>query len=100
MLRHVQLFATPQTIAGQAPRSMGFPKPEYWSRLPFLTPRHFPKPGIKLESPVSPALAGGCFNNESLRKPTYTHTHTHTHTYMYIYIERERERLLFHKERN
>ena len=34
-------------------------------------PRHFPNPGIKLESPVSPALAGGCFNNEPLRKPTY-----------------------------
>ena len=71
MLSHVQLFATLQTIAGQASLSMGFPRPEYGSRLSFLTPRHFPNPGIKLESPVSPALAGGCFNNEPLRKPTY-----------------------------
>ena len=32
---HVQLFATPWTIALQAPLSMGFPRQEYWSRLPF-----------------------------------------------------------------
>ena len=31
---------------------------EYWSRLPFLTPRGLPNPGIKPESLVFPALAG------------------------------------------
>ena len=28
---HVQLFATPWTVALQAPLSMGFPRQEYWS---------------------------------------------------------------------
>ena len=29
--RHVQLFATPCTVARQAPLSMGFPRHEHWS---------------------------------------------------------------------
>ena len=33
---------------------MGFPRQEYWSELPFPTPRSFPNPGME---PVSPALA-------------------------------------------
>ena len=36
MLGHVQLFATPWTVAHQAPPFMGFPRQEYWSGLPFL----------------------------------------------------------------
>ena len=35
-------FATPWTIACQAPLSMGFPRPEYWSGLPFLLQWIFP----------------------------------------------------------
>ena len=34
-LCHVWLFATLWTVAHQAPLSMGFPRQEYWSRLPF-----------------------------------------------------------------
>ena len=30
-LSHVQLFATPWTVANQAPRPMGFSRHEYWS---------------------------------------------------------------------
>ena len=37
----------------QAPLSMGFPKQEYWSGLPFLSPGDLPNPGIE---PVFPAL--------------------------------------------
>ena len=37
----------------------GFPRQEYWSGLPFPTPGDLPKPGIELESLMSPALAGG-----------------------------------------
>ena len=33
-LGRVQLFATPWTVAYQAPPSMGFPRQEYWSGLP------------------------------------------------------------------
>ena len=35
----VRLFATPRTIARQAPLSMGFSRQEYWSGLPFLLNR-------------------------------------------------------------
>ena len=34
-LSHAQLFATPRTVAYQAPLSMGFSRQEYWSGLPF-----------------------------------------------------------------
>ena len=32
---HAQLFVTPWTLVHQVPLSMGFPRQEYWSRLPF-----------------------------------------------------------------
>ena len=35
LLSHVQLFATPWTVAHQASPSMGFSRQEYWSGLPF-----------------------------------------------------------------
>ena len=38
LLSRVQLFATPWTVAGQAPLSVGFSRQEYWSGLPFLSP--------------------------------------------------------------
>ena len=60
-LSHVWLFVTPWTVAQQAPLSMGFFRQEYWSGLPFSPPWDLPDPGIKLASPVSPALAGGFF---------------------------------------
>ena len=41
------------TVAPEAPLSMGFPRPEYWSELPFLSPGDLLNPGIK---PISPAL--------------------------------------------
>ena len=49
----VWLFATPQTVARQAPLSMGFPRQECWSGLSFPSPEDFPNPGIW---PTSPAL--------------------------------------------
>ena len=38
-LSHVRLFATLWTIAYQASPSMGFSRQEYWSGLPFPSPR-------------------------------------------------------------
>ena len=58
LLSRVRLFATPWTIAYQAPPFMGFSKQEYCSGLPFPSPGVFPHPGIKPLSLVSPALAG------------------------------------------
>ena len=61
---HVQLFATPRTIAFQDPLSMEFSRQEYWSRLPFPSPGDLPNPGIKPTSPASPALAGRFFTTD------------------------------------
>ena len=47
-------FVTPWSVAGQVPLSMGFPKQEYWSGLPFPSPGDLPDPGLE---PMSPALA-------------------------------------------
>ena len=48
-------FVTQWTVACQAPLSMGFPRQEYWSGLPFPSPGDLPDPGIKPMSLVSPA---------------------------------------------
>ena len=53
----VWLFATPWTIAYQAPPSMGFSRQEYWSRLLFLSPGDLPNPGIEPGSPTLQADA-------------------------------------------
>ena len=52
-LSHVRLFATPWTVAHQAPLSMGFSRQEYWSGLPFPSPGDLPDPGIEPRSPAS-----------------------------------------------
>ena len=67
-LSHVQLFATPWTVARQAPLSMGFPRQEYWNGLPFPLPGDLPDPGIE---PTSPAQAGGFFTAEPPGKPVH-----------------------------
>ena len=53
LLSHVQLFATPWTIACQAALSMGFSRQEYWSVLPFPPAGDLPNRGIKPMSPMS-----------------------------------------------
>ena len=58
---HVPLFATPWTVAGQAPLSMGIFQQKYWSGLPFPSPGDLPDPGIKPAYLFSPALAGRFF---------------------------------------
>ena len=47
MLNHIQFFVTPWTVAQQAALSMGFPKQEYLSELPFPPPRNLPGLGIE-----------------------------------------------------
>ena len=66
VLSRVQLSATPWTVAHQAPLSMGFPRQEYWSGLPFPPPGNLPKPGIKLVFPVSPMLQAYSLATEPL----------------------------------
>ena len=56
---------TPWTVVPQAPLSMGIPRQEYWSELPFPSPGDLSDPGIK---PMSSALIGIFFTVEPLRK--------------------------------
>ena len=53
------IFVTHWTIAFQASLSMGFPRQEYWSGLPFPSPGDLCDPGIK----------GGFFTTELPGKP-------------------------------
>ena len=55
---HAPLFATPWTVAHQAPLSLGFSRQEHWSGLPCPPPGDLPDPGIEPASLTSPALAG------------------------------------------
>ena len=48
-----------------APPSIGFPRQEYWSGLPFPSPGKLPDPGIE---PIFPALARRFFTTEPLGK--------------------------------
>ena len=64
LLSRVHLFATPWTVARQAPLSMAFSRQEYWSRLPFPTPGDL-DPGTKPVSLISPALAGEFFSTSA-----------------------------------
>ena len=66
-LNRVRLFATPWTVARQAPLSMGFSRQEYWSGLPFPYPGDLPNPGIE---PGSPALQADALSSEPPGKPT------------------------------
>ena len=63
-------LAIPWSAAHQAPLSMGFPRQEYWRRLPFPSPGDLPDSGIEL---ASPALAGGVFTTEPSGKPCVSH---------------------------
>ena len=42
LVSHVRLFVIPWTVAHQPPLSMGFLRQEYWSGLPFPSPRDLP----------------------------------------------------------
>ena len=57
---------TSLSVACQTPPSMGFPRQEYRSGLPFPSPGALPNPGIE---PTSPELAGGFFSTEPPEKP-------------------------------
>ena len=64
----VLVFVTSWMVTHQAPVSVGFPRQEYWSELPFPSPGDLPNPGIDPTSLASP-LTGGFFIAEPPRKP-------------------------------
>ena len=47
-----QTLCDSQTVAHQAPPSMGFSRQEYWSGLPFPSAGDLPDPGIEPRSPT------------------------------------------------
>ena len=51
-LSRVWLFATPWTVARQAPLSMGFSRQEYCGGLAWPSPGDLPNPGIESRSPT------------------------------------------------
>ena len=53
------------TVACQAPLSIGFPRQEYWSGLPFSSPGDIPDPGIE---PGSPALQADSLPSQPSRE--------------------------------
>ena len=66
LLSRVPLFATPWTVAYQAPLSMGFSRQHSRRGLPFPSPGDLPDPGIK---PGSPALQADALPSEPPGKP-------------------------------
>ena len=82
LLSHVWLFATPWTVACQAPLSMEFSRQKYWSRLPFLPPGDLPDAGIEPASLVSPASADGFFTTGFFASWEAPYTNTHTHNWL------------------
>ena len=62
------LFMTPWALAYQAPLSMEFSRPEYWSGLPFPPPGDFPTLGIE---PGSPAVQADSLQSEPPGKPRH-----------------------------
>ena len=61
-------LVTPWIIAHQVPLSMGFPRQECWSGLPFPSPGDLPYPGIKS---WSPAFQADSLLSELPGKPFY-----------------------------
>ena len=61
--------ATPWTVAHQAPPSMGFSRQEYWSGLPFPSPRDLPDPGTEQSFSI---LQADSLPSEAPEKPRLT----------------------------
>ena len=60
-LQSCPALCNPMNCGCQAPLSIGFPRQEYWSGLPFPPPGDLPEPGIEHESPASLALPADSF---------------------------------------
>ena len=65
-LSRVPLFATPRTVACQAPPSTGFSSQEYRRGLPFPSPGDLSNRGVE---PGSPALQADCLLSEPPERP-------------------------------
>ena len=75
----VRLSQPPWTVARQALLSMGFPRQEYWRRLPFPSLEDLPAPGIE---PGSPVLAGDSLLLSHQGSPWIRDTYAKTHSWL------------------
>ena len=71
LLSHLRLFATPWTIAYQAPLFIGFSRQEYWSGFPFPSPGDLPNPAIEPRSPALQANGGSIIKKEFSEEVTF-----------------------------
>ena len=78
-----KLFATPWTVAHQAPPSMEFRRQEYWSGLPFPSSGDLPNPGIE---PKSPTLQTDASPSELPGKPPLSYEHTSNQICMFTTV--------------
>ena len=62
---------TPWTVARQAPLSLGFPRQEHWTGLPFPFPGDLPNPG---NEPGSPALQADSLLSDHQEIPEHIST--------------------------
>ena len=67
LVAQVLLFATPWTVAHQAPLSTGFFRQEYWSELAVPSSGDLPNPGTE---PKSPTLQADSLLSEPPGKPS------------------------------
>ena len=68
----VQLFATPWTVAHQAPLSTRLSRQEYWSGLSCPSPGDLSNPqGLNLYLPAAPAFQADFFTREATRKASH-----------------------------
>ena len=77
-LSRVRLFATPWTVAHQAPLSIGFSRQQYWSGVHALLQGIFP--GINSHFLHLVTLAGKFSSTEPPGKPLTIHINVHTNT--------------------
>ena len=73
-------LCSPTDFDHQAPLSMGFPRQEYWSGVPFLSPGDLPDPETELTSLTGPELAVGFFTTRV--------TYGKPHTRLYLYYDK------------
>ena len=82
-LSRVRLFATPWTVAHEAPPSMEFSSQEYWSGFPFPSPGDLLDPGIEPRSPALHATVFFFFNLGALENLDVLEYSTHTEDKVY-----------------
>ena len=96
----VRPFATPRIVARQFPLSVGFSRPDYWSRLPLPSLWDLPDPGIE---PRFPELQADSLPFELQERSVciyiYTHIYIHIYICVYIYTFLHKIQVIIHMEK-